>query len=151
MSGATFSELRRATVAAIEGLGDRLRRLRAEDGRELLDLADATIPTEDRPAPPRFLSRWDSVLISYDARDRILPPVHRDAVIKKNGDFLPTFLVDGVVAGLWSVTAAKGTATLRLEPFGPIAAADRRGLEAEGERLLAFVEPIARDRAVTWA
>lgn len=136
---------------AIEELGDRLRRLSGQDGGQLLDLADGTIPREDRAAPPRFLARWDSVLISYDARDRILPPRHRAAVIKKNGDFLPTFLVDGVVAGMWSVTTTKGLATLRLEPFGRIPAADRRGLEEEGQRLLAFIEPDARDGRVAWA
>jgi hypothetical protein len=137
--------------ASIARSGDVLRSVAAADGREVLDLAEATVPGEDRAAPPRFLSRWDSVLISYDARDRILPPAHRAAVIKKNGDFLPTFLVDGFVAGLWSVGVTKGVATLRLEPFGKVGADDRRALEAEGERLVRFVEADARDHEVRWA
>jgi hypothetical protein len=136
--------------AAVERLGDRLQRLEAADGRDLLDVADATLPDEDVVAPPRFLSRWDSVLISYADRERILPPAHRDAVIKKNGDFLPTFLVDGWVAGRWSTSVKRGEAVLQLEPFGRIGAADRRTLEAEGERLLAFIEPEATSRAVSW-
>jgi len=138
----------RSTVAA---LGDRLRTLDGEDGRELLDLADGVVPREDRVAPVRFLSRWDSVLISYEARDRILPTAHRAAVAKKNGDFLPTFLVDGFVAGLWSVETKKGLATLRLEPFGTVGPAERRDLEAEGDALVRFVAPEGRDHAVTWA
>ena len=64
---------------------------------------------------------------------------------KKNGDFLPTFLVDGFVAGLWSVATTKGVATLRLEPFGRSGPADRRALEAEGERLVRFIEADAAD------
>jgi hypothetical protein len=137
--------------ASIERLGEGLKTVTTADGRELYDLVDGTVPREDRAAPPRFLSRWDSVLISYEDRDRILPAAHRAAVIKKNGDFLPTFLVDGVVAGLWSVTLAKGVATLRLEPFGRIGAEDRRALETEAEALVRFVEPDARDHALTWS
>ena len=137
--------------AAIERLGDQLRPRLGDDGRDLLDLADASLPPEDRVAPVRFLSRWDSVLISYDARERILPAAHRAAVAKKNGDFLPTFLVDGFVAGLWSVGTTKGLATLRLEPFGKVGPSDRRALEAEGEALVRFTAPDARDHALTWA
>jgi len=137
--------------AAIERLGDQLRPRLGDDGRDLLDLADASLPPEDRVAPVRFLSRWDSVLISYDARERILPAAHRAAVAKKNGDFLPTFLVDGFVAGLWSVSRSKGGATLELTPFGRIGAADRRALEVEGERLVRFVEADAPSHAVRWA
>ena len=91
------------------------------------------------------------MLISYEDRDRILPGAHRAAVIKKNGDFLPTFLIDGFVAGLWSVSLAKDVATLRLEPFGRIGADDRRALETEADALVRFVEPDARDHALTWS
>jgi Winged helix DNA-binding domain len=136
--------------AAIEGLGERVRPLVGADGRDLLDLADGTIPNADVPAPPRFLSRWDSVLIAYDDRDRILPAAHRPAVAKKNGDFLPTFLVDGFVAGLWSTASRKGAATLTLEPFATIGAADRRALEVEAERLVRFIEPEATRHEVRW-
>ena len=59
---------------ALDALGDAIRRDRAEDGRELVDLADAPLATGDEPAPARFLSRWDSVVIGYDDRARILPP-----------------------------------------------------------------------------
>ena len=137
--------------ATIEQLGDRLRSRLGDDGRDLLDLADASVPREDRVAPVRFLSRWDSVLISYDQRERILPAAHRAAVAKKNGDILPTFLVDGFVAGLWSVTRAKGAATLELTPFGRVGAADRRALEEEGERLVRFVDADANSHEVHWA
>ena len=137
--------------ATIERLGDRLRSRLGDDGRDLLDLADASVPREDRVAPVRFLSRWDSVLISYDQRERILPDAHRAAVAKKNGDILPTFLVDGFVAGLWSVTRAKGAATLELTPFGRVGAADRRALEEEGERLVRFVDADASSHEVRWA
>jgi Winged helix DNA-binding domain len=136
--------------AAIEALGDRIVPLTGPDGRELLDLADAPRIAGDAKAPVRFLARWDSVLISYDVRDRILPDAHRDAVIKKNGDILPTILVDGLVAGLWAAVAKKGEAVLTISPFGKVPAAARRDLEAEAERLVRFVEPEASRYGVAW-
>src|SRR6185437_4309742 len=75
--------------------------LRAEDGRTLLDLANAPRLDADIPAPVRFLPKWDNVLLAYERRERILPDSYRRVVIRKNGDVLPTFLVDGVVAGTW--------------------------------------------------
>jgi hypothetical protein len=135
---------------AVATLGDRIVRY-VEVGRDLVDLAGLPVPDGETEAPVRFLSRWDSVLIAYESRDRILPATHRAAVIKKNGDFLPTFLVDGFVAGLWSVAVSDGVASLRLAPFAPVPAAAREGLEAEGERLIRYVEAEATSHRVEWA
>jgi hypothetical protein len=136
--------------AAIDALGDRIVRHTGHDDRVLVDLADHTVPDEETLVPARFLSRWDSVLIAYDVRDRILPDTYKQAVIKKNGDFLPTFLVDGLVAGLWSVKTERGEAVLRLTPLARVANGDRLALEEEGEKLVRYVEPDARSHAVAW-
>jgi hypothetical protein len=136
--------------AAVEALGDRVVSLRGPDDRELIDLEGLPLPDGDREAPARFLARWDSALIAYDVRDRIIPEAYRPAVIKKNGDFLPTFLVDGLVAGLWTVTTTRGAATLTLTPFGKVATKVRRDLETEANALVRFVEPEATTHAVTW-
>jgi hypothetical protein len=136
--------------AAVEGLADRLRRFRAEDGRELLDLEGAPLAAGDEPGPARFLARWDSILIGYDARARMLPEKLVPAVVKKNGDFLPAFLVDGRVGGLWSTGAAKDVATLQLEPLGPIDRRHRAALADEAERLVRFMHPEAARRQVEW-
>ena len=116
--------------------------LRDEAGRVLLDVVDAARPSADTPAPPRFLPMWDSVLLAHDDRTRVLPATYRKAVIARNGDVLPTFLVDGRVAGLWWVEP-DGTGTrIVLEPFERIAAEARRALDAEAARLTAFFEPL---------
>jgi hypothetical protein len=52
----------------------------------------------------------------------------------KNPESVPTFLLDGAVAG----HGASKTDGVRLEPFGRIAASTRRELEAEAERLAAL-------------
>ena len=139
---------------ALASLGDRIVRSIGDDGRDLVDLAGLpphASPDAETTVPARFLSRWDSVLIAYDVRDRILPDAYRAAVIKKNGDFLPTFLVDGLVAGLWSVEVAAGEAVLTLTPFAAVPRTERRMLEEEGERLVRYVEAEASRHAVRWA
>lgn len=137
--------------AALAGLEGRLRRYTGPDGRELVDLDALEIPDGSIATPPRFLARWDSALIAYDVRARLLPDAYRAAVIKKNGDFLPTFLVDGMVAGLWWAEASKGEAILRVEPFAMVPKADRAGLDDEAEQLVRFIEPDADRFAVAWA
>src|SRR5690606_40916501 len=58
--------------------------------------ADVVVPRL-RPAPPRLLPMWDSVLLAYADRSRVLPEEYRPLVIRRNGDTLPTVLVDGHV------------------------------------------------------
>lgn len=136
---------------ALEGLRDEIRRDRAEDGRELLDLADPPLATGDELAPARFLARWDSVVIGYDDRGRILPPKLSGAVIKKNADILATFLVDGLIAGTWTSETTKGVGVLRLSPLVTVPKRERTALEEEGERLVRFVERDADRHDLVWA
>ena len=121
-----------------------MRRFSDERGRELLDLEDAPLPDADTPAPPRLLPMWDSILLAFADRTRLISDEDRRVVIAPNGDTLPTFTVDGVVAGLWWAAAEPGGRTrIAIEPFRPpLRQADMRALEGEGERLAAFVEPL---------
>ena len=106
---ATLQDIGTATILrmpvlrqAIESLGDgELVRLEGPDGAALLDVAGGVVPDEGVAAPPRFLPMWDSTLLAYADRSRIIPPEVRKAVIRSNGDTLPTILVDGRVAGVW--------------------------------------------------
>lgn len=124
---------------AIDALGDEVVRFVDEDGRELFDLADAPRPPATVPAPPRLLARWDSLLLAYGTRHRtrLLPEAHRSTVITRNADVLPTFLVDGVVAGTWLPRRGKdGAARVELRPFARLRRATREALAAEADRLL---------------
>lgn len=85
---------------------------------------------------------WGSVLLAHADRTRIISDVDRAVVIARNGDTLPTLLVDGRVAGLWWALAEPGGRTrIAIEPFRPLRLSTQRALEAEGERPAAFVEP----------
>ena len=112
-----------------------LRRFRDEHGRELLDVPRAPIPDAETPAPVRFLPKWDSVLLAWADRTRILPERHRKAVIGVNGDVAQTFLVDGFVAGTWRADGGR----VVVAPFARLAAPARRELEEEAGRLEAFL------------
>ena len=118
---------------AVEAL-EPLRRFRDENGRELLDLPRAPLPAADTTAPVRFLPKWDNVLLAFADRTRVLPEEYRKTVIAKNGDVAQTFLVDGVVAGLWRHEQGK----VALEPFAPLSRTVRRELEDEAARLAEF-------------
>jgi hypothetical protein len=148
-----WAGLRKVTAVkkTLAEMGDLVSRLEGPDGDELHDLADMSVPDPGAPAPTRFLSRWDSILIAYHQRERILPPRYKDAVIRKNGDFLPTFLVDGLVAGLWSIEEAKDGATLNLDPFHRVPRAARTTLEEEAGRLARYAVPDANRHRVLWA
>ncbi|HET6745705.1 MAG TPA: winged helix DNA-binding domain-containing protein [Candidatus Limnocylindria bacterium] len=132
--------------AAVEELGGRLVTFVDDDGRQLVDLASAPRPDDDTSAPPRLLARWDSLLLAYGTKDRarVLPPKHQAKVITRNADVLPSFLVDGFVAGTWLPRRNRdGSPDIELRPFGRLRAADRAALEAEAHRLL----PVLRDGA----
>ena len=112
-----------------------LRRFRAEDGTELLDLPRAPLPDPETPAPARFLPTWDATLLVHARRAEILPEEYRPRIFHTRApQSFPTFLVDGAVAGTWKLDDGR----VRLEPFARLTRAARRELEDEAERLAAF-------------
>jgi hypothetical protein len=112
-----------------------LRRFRDEHGRELLDVLRAPLPDPETPAPVRFLPKWDNVLLAWADRTRVLPERYRRRVIGQNGDVAQTFLVDGFVAGTWSVENGR----VAVEPFAALPRSVRREVDEEAGRLEAFL------------
>src|SRR3954452_2469376 len=109
-----------------------LRGFAAEDGTELIELPRAPLPDPVTPPPVRFLPTWDATLLVHARRTGILPEEHRPKVFNtKTPQSVPTFLVDGRVAGTWSYEKGK----VKTSPFGRLDAAAKRGLREEGDRL----------------
>jgi hypothetical protein len=141
-----------AVREALERLGSELVRFEDEAGRALHDLPDAPRPDPGVEAPVRLLPWFDSVLLAYAPRHRarILPEAYKDRVyVRANLQWLPTFLVDGLVAGTWSVQAGKREAALSLRPFTALSRPVRAELTGEAERLVRFLRPAARAHRVT--
>lgn len=99
---AQFATVQRARArAAVQALGDSLCVLEGPDGTVLYDVAGGLLPAGDTPAPPRLMAMWDSILMAYADRGRVVPAGYRKIVTRMNGDVLPTVLIDGYVAGVW--------------------------------------------------
>jgi hypothetical protein len=114
----------------------QLRRFRDERGRELLDLPRAPLPPADTPAPVRFLPWWDAVLLVHARRAGVMPEEYRPIVFStKNPPSVPTFLVDGRVAGAWRYEGGR----LELEPYERLPRTAERELRAEAKRLATFM------------
>lgn len=134
-----------------EALKLRLTILRGERGGELFDVPGAPRPAEDAPAPVRFLPEFDNLLLGHVDRTRVVAKEHRSSVFLPGLRVAPTFIVDGFVAGVWSVDRARANATLVIEPFGALPKKSREELAGEGERLLRFLEEDAQTFGLRFA
>jgi hypothetical protein len=147
---AQFTLLSRAAARdAVGALGGELEQLKGPDGSELFDVAGAPLPAEDTPAPPRLLPMWDSVLLAYFDRGRVIPPEYRRVIARSNGDVLPTLLVDGYVAGVWRPVEGGIEATA----FHRLPEEAWAGLAAEAAGLVAFLadrQPVVYRRYAHW-
>ncbi len=124
----------------VEGLRSKLRSIKGERGGELFDLPDAPRPPEDTPAPVRLLPEFDNVLLGHANRKRFVADEHRSRIYLPGLRVAATFLVDGRVAGTWTVERTKGAAVLRLEPFAALPKTASTALHEESSALLRFIE-----------
>ncbi|MEV6927730.1 winged helix DNA-binding domain-containing protein [Dactylosporangium sp. NPDC051485] len=112
-----------------------LRTYRDERGRELVDVPEGPLPDPDTPAPVRFLPTYDATLLAHARRTLILPEEHRSKVFHvRMPQSIGTFLVDGQVAGTWSLKANR----VEWAEFAPLSPRVRREVAAEADRLTAF-------------
>ena len=140
---AQFALLRQSEAGpAFDALDGGLVAREGPGGATLFDVPDAPLPDEEAPAPPRLLPMWDSSLLAYKDRGRVIPPAYRPHVIRRNGDVLPTVLVDGYVAGVWRI--ADGAIEVTAFHALPDDAWD--AIECEARALLALLA--GRDGAV---
>ena len=127
--------------ALVAPLRDRLVTFAHPDtGRELLDLPDAPRPGAEVPAPVRFLPEYDNVFLGHADRSRIAQVPVPPSVLEPNGS-VRLVLVDGMVAGCWTIPREEGPARLVVRNLAPWSRAQRRAVVEEGEALLALLAP----------
>ncbi len=137
-----FAMLGRPSIReALTAMGEALVWLDGPGG-PLVDVPGVPIPSGEEPAPPRLLGMWDSTLLAYADRGRLIPPQHRQHVTRRNGDVLPTLLVDGHVRGVWRLLDGSVEATA----FEPLSDDVWAGLATEAASLVAVLA--ARDPAL---
>ncbi len=130
-----FPRSRARAREVLQSMAGTLEQLEGQDGTQLFDVSGARLPAEDTSAPPRLMAMWDSVLLAYGDRSRIIPRDYRQLVARRNGDVLPTLLVDGYVAGVWRPVEGGIEATA----FHHLPDEAWDGLAAEARMLVAFL------------
>lgn len=124
-----------------ENMRPSLRVYLTDGGAELFDLPDAELADGDLPAPVRFLPGYDNIVLGHAIRTRIVSDEDRKQVMPGGAVVRPTLLVDGFVAGLWSLEGSR----LSVMPFRPLSDEARSEVATESERLAAF---LASDDAI---
>jgi hypothetical protein len=127
----------------VDELRPRLRTFTDERGRELFDVPDGPILTGEEPAPARFLPEYDNIVLSHDDRSRITTTWPLDTTLTRG-----SLLVDGFVAGAWTVNRERRAATLLIDAFRDLSAGERAEVEEEADALLAFIAADAGERTV---
>ncbi len=128
----------------LERLRPQLRTFHDGRGRELFDVPRAPLPDPSTPAAVRFLPEYDNVLLGHKDRSRIVAPDMPGWTDVGWG----AVLVDGYPAARWRLFTEDGGATLRIERFRSLRAAERADVADEAKRLLAFLATDADARAV---
>jgi Winged helix DNA-binding domain len=121
--------------AVIKTLRPQLRSYRDERGRELLDLAEATIPAAGIPAPVRFLPAFDNAVLGYDDRSRVIDTEHRGLSVAG----ARVVLVDGRVSATWQPIPTVQGVRVAVQPLRRLGPSEVDQVRAEATELARFL------------
>jgi hypothetical protein len=119
----------------VERLRGELWTFRDESGAELFDVPDAPLADPETPAPVRFLPQYDNVFLGHADRARVGDPADRPRLGFGDDSHFSLVQVDGFLRAVWK---RDGT-TLLVKPARRLARQDKAAVEAEGQRLAAFL------------
>lgn len=99
-------------------------------GRAYFFLGD--VPANAGIPDCRFLAGFDQLLMGYQKTESpYLPPEHLRGIFNRAGIVMPAVLLRGRVVGKWK----RERSVLRVTPFEPLAARERKLVEREAQRL----------------
>jgi hypothetical protein len=126
----------------LASLGDAVCEVEIEGARGWMLAADVEEAVAARPSGVvRLLPAFDHYVVAAPRNtDAILAAEQRARVYRPQGWLSPVLLVDGRMAGVWSHEAAGGRVVVTVEPFARVRRDVRAGVEAETDRLAAFLE-----------
>jgi len=96
----------------------------------------------------RLLPNFDTFLLGHKEKGHLVDPRHYKLVFRAAGWVSPVVLVDGRVAGIWSLERKAGGVDIRVRPFGKLPPGVRPRLEEETEKLLKFLDSPGREATV---
>jgi hypothetical protein len=130
---------------ALDALAGELVEVSVEGRRAWMLASDAAADWEPLIGTLRLVPQYDCYILGCRfGRERIAAAGRGRVAAFKNGRFegatgLPLLLVDGVVAGMWERRQRGGGVEVRVEPFMQLTPQQTRQLEAEVERIGAFL------------
>jgi hypothetical protein len=129
----------------LDALTGELVEVSVEGRRAWMLASDAAADWETLVGTLRLVPQYDCYILGCRfGRERIAAAGRDRVAAFKNGRFegatgLPLLLVDGVVAGMWERRQRGGGVEVRVEPFVSLTPRQTRQLEAEVERIGAFL------------
>jgi Winged helix DNA-binding domain len=123
-----------------DSLSGELQQVEVEGTLAWLVAGDTTAPSRG-PRGVRLLPYFDAYTVVCQPRELLFPgrAAGRALAGGQAGNF-PVLLVDGVVAGVWHQRRAGRELDIRVEPFEPLTATQRRELDDQVERIGEFLE-----------
>ncbi len=132
-SGLTLTDAR----TGFASLGDELEAVNVS-GVEYWMLVASVRPT-DPAAGVHLLAGFDEYLLGYQDRAHPLAPEHFERVVPgANGIFLAIIVSKGRIVGTWRRAVGKDAVTVTIDPFEPLTATERAGVEREVVRFGRF-------------
>jgi uncharacterized protein YcaQ len=125
----------------IRALGDEVAEVDVEGTAGWMLAADVGAAAAAAPSGTvRLLPAFDHYVVAAprDA-EAVLPAEHRGRVYRPQGWLSPVVVVDGRIVGTWTHEAKGESLAVTVAPFGRRDTALRAGVEAEAERLAAFL------------
>ena len=123
------------------------RSLSVDDVKQLFDELD--LPEVEAPARAvssvRLLPEYDVYVMGFREREHLVPPVVREQVAAHGKGCYegpagtPFLLIDGVCAGIWSRKKRARKVELRVAAARRLSDVEKAGVEAEAERIGAFL------------
>lgn len=93
----------------------------------------------EQTSDAHMLPGFDEFVVGYADRSAVLDEAQVRTIIQTNGIFNPALVIDGKVVGVWRRVGRKTRLELDVQPFAPLAEAQRKAVLAEVERYAAFV------------
>jgi uncharacterized protein YcaQ len=134
----------------IAALGDEVVEVDVEGSRGWMLASDVEEAAAASPSGAvRLLPAFDHYVVAAprDA-DAVLAAAHRARVYRPQGWLSPVLLVDGRIAGVWSHEVKGDRVAVAVEAFGRVGRDVKGAVEAEAERLAAF---LGGEAQLAWA
>jgi len=125
----------------LQRLGDEIVEVEVEGEAGWMAAADVeTCASASGEGVVRLLPGFDHYVVAAprDA-DAVLPSAEKARVYRPQGWLSPVLLIDGRMAGVWSLERASAGVAVEISPFGRLTREQRAGAEAEAEALAAFL------------